>query len=272
MAVVNNDRPADYHGQILRVGGDTVNQLRHNHQLKWQFVSASTAKAGMANHRYYTVVTISGDFSRDAETVMDKHPHQMKLRYQTNDSKNYLAETMSEIGMGRLNSQIRSSVTDAYANAVFKNLKVLDQGMNQATTGAHQLTSGLATLQDGTHRYTIGVSQVNNGVQTLKVGVTPLTTVARQLASGSQTLANGIATFTGGVGQLGSGLATLNANSPQLNDGASQLNNGLTTLSQNSQNLRSGSQQLQAGAQTLDATVKPAMDNLNLTGVMGALD
>lgn len=272
VAVVNNDRPTEYHGQTLRVGDDTVSQLKHNHQLKWQFVSASTAKVGMANHRYYTVVTIPKDFSRDAATVMDKHPHKMELKYQTNDSKNYLAETMSEIGMGRLNSQIRSSVTNAYANAVFQNLKVLDKGMNQAATGANQLTSGLATLQDGTNRYTIGVSQVNNGVQTLKIGVTPLTAVARQLASGSQTLATGISTFTGGVGQLGSGLATLTANSAQLNGGAIQLNSGLTTLSQNSQNLRNGSQQLQDGAQTLDATVRPAMDSLNLNGVMGALD
>lgn len=272
VAVVNNDQPAEYHGQTLRVGAETVDQLKHNHQLKWQFVSQSAAKDGMANHHYYTVVTIPKDFSRDAATVMDKHPRTMKLHYQTNDSKNYLAETMSEIGMGRLNSQIRSSVTNAYANAVFKNLKVLDKGMNQAATGANQLTSGLATMQDGTNRYTIGVSQVNQGVQTLKVSVTPLTAVAQQLASGSQTLANGLQTFTGGVGQLGGGLATLNANSGKLNAGASQLNNGMTTLSSNSQNLRHGSQQLQAGAQQLDATVKPAMDSLNLNGVMGALN
>lgn len=152
VAVVNNDRPAEYHGQTLRVGDQTVDQLKKNHQLKWQFVSQSTAKAGMADHRYYTVVTIPKNFSRDAATVMDKHPKKMELKYQTNDSKNYLAETMSEIGMGKLNSQIRSSVTNAYATAVFKNLKVLDKGMNQAATGANQLTNGLATLQDGTNR------------------------------------------------------------------------------------------------------------------------
>lgn len=272
VAVVNNDQATEYQGHVLKVGDQTVDQLKKNHQLKWQFVSAQIAKEGMKNHRYYTVVTIPKNFSQNAATVMDKHPRKMELKYQTNDSKNYLAETMSEIGMGRLNSQIRSSVTNAYATAVFQNLKVLDKGMNTAANGAHQLSSGLATMQDGTNRYTIGVSKVNDGVQTLKVKVTPLTAIAQQLASGSQRLAEGLQTYTGGVYRLGSGLNLLNNKSGQLTSGSQQLQQGLTTLSGNSKDLRDGSQQLADSTDMLDAVVGPTIDSLDLNGIMSTMD
>ena len=58
IAVVNKDIPAKYQGKVLNVGQQTVNQLKKNHELKWEFVSPQEAKSGMSHHRYYTVVTI----------------------------------------------------------------------------------------------------------------------------------------------------------------------------------------------------------------------
>ncbi len=167
----------------------------------------------MSHRKYYTVVTIPENFSKNATTVLDKHPETMKLKYTTNDSLNYIGYVMSQVAMTRLNERIRANVTNAYATAMFKELKVLGKGMNQAASGATQLDNGLVTLQSGVNQYVAGVSQVNNGVQTLRMSVAPLALGAQQLASGSATLANGIARYTGGVGQLAAGLGTLQANS-----------------------------------------------------------
>ncbi|KRN59301.1 YhgE/Pip domain-containing protein [Limosilactobacillus secaliphilus] len=272
VAVVNKDQATGYQGHTLKVGDQTVQQLKQNHQLKWEFVSASQAKEGMRDHRYYTVVTIPRNFSRNAATVMSKHPQKMTLHYQTNDSKNYLAETMSEIGMDKLNTQIRAAVTKAYAQAMFSQLKVLGKGMNKAANGAQQLSNGMVTLQDGTNRYFAGVSQVNQGTQTLKMGVAPLAAGAQQLAAGSQTLANGIGAYTGAVGQLSAGLYQLMANSGQLNGGAQTLTNGLSTLSSNSGQLRAGAQALDNGTKQLNAAVSQSMGHLNTQGIMATMD
>ncbi len=293
VAVVNKDIPVEYQGRKMDVGKQTVNELKKNHQLKWEFVSAKEAKYGMSHRKYYAVVTIPKDFSENATTVLQKHPKTMKLHYQTNGSLNYIGQVIAQTGMTRLNEKIRAQVTNAYATVMFKQLHVVGKGMNKAADGAQQIGTGMVTLSDGVNRYVAGVSQVNNGVQTLRVSVAPLTSGAQQLATGSQTLANGIMQYTGGVSllgngvgqlmansgalnsganQLSSGLSTLMANSGALSSGANQLSSGLNTLSGNSANLRNGSGQLASGANQLNSTVNSQLGNINFSGIMGAMD
>lgn len=272
VAVVNKDVPVEYRGQTMDVGHQMVNQLKKNKQLKWEIVSPDKAHYGLTHRKYYTVVTIPKDFSKNATTVLDKHPKQMQLKYETNGSLNYIGQVISQLGMTKLNQTIRSQVTQAYAKAMFKALHTVGKGMNTAASGARQLSAGLVTLQSGTNQYVAGVSQVNNGVQTLRMSVAPLAAGAQQLATGSQTLANGIRQYTGGVGQLAAGLGQLNANSGALNSGASQLQSGLGTLSSNSSSLRNGSSQLSSGASQLNSTVNSQLGNIDFNGIMGAMN
>ena len=272
VAVVNKDVPVKYQGRKMAVGDQMVKELRHNDQLDWHIVSESKAKYGMSHRKYYTVITIPKDFSKDATTVLDKHPKTMELHYSSNESLNYIGNVMTQVAMSRLNESVRANVTNAYAKAMFKAMKVVGKGMNQASNGARQLNNGLVTLQSGVNQFVAGVSQVNNGVQTLRMGVAPLAAGAQQLAAGSSTLANGLAQYTGGVGQLAAGLNTLMANSGQLSGGAGQLSAGLNTLSGNSGQLRSGSSQLAAGASQLNSTVNSQLGNLPINSMMTDLE
>lgn len=272
VAVVNKDVPVEYRGQTMDIGHRMVKELKKNKQLKWEIVSPEKAHYGLTHRKYYTVVTIPKDFSKNATTVLDKHPKQMQLKYETNGSLNYIGEVISQLGMTKLNEKIRAQVTRAYATAMFKALHTVGKGMSTAANGAKQLSTGMVTLQSGMNQYVAGVSQVNNGVQTLRVSVAPLAAGAQQLASGSQTLANGIRQYTGGVGQLVTGLGQLNANSGALNSGASQLQSGLSQLSGNSGQLRSGSGQLATGASQLNSTVNSQLGNIDFNGIMGAMN
>ena len=246
VAVVNKDIPVEYQGRKMDVGDQTIKNLKTNHALKWEFVSAKKAQDGLKGRKYYTVVTIPKNFSKNATTVLDKHPKTMKLKYETNDSLNMIGEVISQMGMQQLNTKIRASVTNAYASAMFKELHVVGKGMNRAANGAKQLDSGIVTLNDGVNQYVAGVSQVNNGVQQLRVGVAPLAAGATQLANGSQTLANGIQQYTGGVSLLGAGVSQLVANSAALNSGAGQLRSGIGQFT-------GGINQLNSGLDLLDS-------------------
>lgn len=272
VAVVNKDVPVEYRGQTMDIGHRMVKELKKNKQLKWEIVSPEKAHYGLTHRKYYTVVTIPKDFSKNATTVLDKHPKQMQLKYETNGSLNYIGEVISQLGMTKLNEKIRAQVTRAYATAMFKALHTVGKGMSTAANGAKQLSTGMVTLQSGMNQYVARVSQVNNGVQTLRVSVAPLAAGAQQLASGSQTLANGIRQYTGGVGQLATGLGQLNANSGALNSGASQLQSGLSQLSGNSGQLQSGSGQLATGASQLNSTVNSQLGNIDFNGIMGAMN
>ena len=262
IAVVNRDVPVEYQGKRMAVGQQTVDQLRKNHQMKWEIVSKKKADYGLHHRQYYAVITIPENFSENATTVMDKNPKQMKLHYETNGSLNYIGQVMTEIGTSRLNTSIRSQVTQAYAKAMFKELGVVGKGMTKAADGAHQLSDGIVTLNDGVNQYVAGVYQVNNGVQQMKVAVTPLASGAQQLANGSSQLAAGIQQYTGGVGQLASGLGLLQSNSGQLSGGAGQLAAGLNELNGRSGELQSGAGQLAAGSMALNNKVSEMIPGL----------
>lgn len=262
IAVVNRDVPVEYQGKKMAVGQQTVDQLRKNHQMKWEIVSKKKADYGLHHRQYYAVITIPQNFSQNATTVMDKNPKQMKLQYETNGSLNYIGQVMTEIGTSRLNTSIRSQVTQAYAKAMFKELGVVGKGMTKAADGAHQLSDGIMTLNDGVNQYVAGVYQVNNGVQQMKVAVTPLASGAQQLAAGSSQLAAGIQQYTGGVGQLANGLGLLQANSGQLSGGAGKLAAGLNTLNGRSGELQSGAGQLAAGNTELSNQVNSMLPGL----------
>ncbi|AXX74591.1 DUF3533 domain-containing protein [Limosilactobacillus reuteri] len=251
VAVVNKDIPVEYQGQKMDVGEQTVNELKKNHQLKWEFVSAKEAKYGMSHRKYYAVVTIPKDFSENATTVLQKHPKTMKLHYQTNGSLNYIGQVIVQTGMTRLNEKIRAQVTNAYATVMFKQLHVVGKGMNKAADGAQQIGTGSQTLANGIMQYTGGVSLLGNGV--------------------GQLMANSGA-LNSGASQLNAGLNTLMANSGTLSSGANQLSNGLNTLSGNSAHLRDGSGQLASGANQLNSTVNSQLGNINFNGIMGAMD
>ena len=263
VAVVNKDVPVEYRGQTMDIGHRMVKELKKNKQLKWEIVSTEKAHYGLTHRKYYTVVTIPKDFSKDATTVLDKHPKQMQLKYETNGSLNYIGQVISQLGMTKLNESIRAQVTRAYATAMFKALHTVGKGMSTASNGAKQLSTGMVTLQSGVNQYVAGVSQVNNGVQTLRVSVAPLAAGAQQLASGSQTLANGIRQYTGGVGQLAAGLGQLNANSGALNSGASQLQSGLSQLSTGTKTLSNGANELNGKVNSMIPELQNQMNSMS---------
>ena len=293
VAVVNEDHAVKYQGQTLKVGAQLVQELRKNKQLKWEIVSKQTAKEGLTHRKYYTVVTIPKDFSKNAATVLDQSPKKMELKYETNGSLNYIGQVISEMAMTKLNQKIRAQVTQAYATTMIKLVKQVGTGFNQAASGAKQISTGMVTLNSGTNQFVAGVSTVNNGVQTLQAAVTPLASGASQLASGSTTLASGVNQYTSGVGLLAAGLTKLSANSAALNagtatlasgvnqytSGVDQLGSGLTTLKNNSASLRSGAaslnqgaSQLSNGASQLNATVNSSLGSLDFTGIMSAMN
>lgn len=283
VAVVNLDQPVTYQGKKLNVGEQTVNKLKNNKQLGWHFVSKAQANKGIKANKYYTVITLPKDFSKNAATILDEHPRKMDLKYQTNDSLNYIGQVISGIGLNALNSEIRANVTNAYASAVFDQIKTIGKGMKTAAGAATQIDEGQVKLDDGIDQYTVAVSQVNDGVQTMKVKVSPMSSQIPQLASGANQVASGLQTLNGsttqlasGVGQLANGsnqvtnglgtlqskTGTLSSGVGQLATGSNQVTSGLGTLQSKSGKLVDGTTQLQTGSTGLTTGVKDYTNNV----------
>lgn len=272
VAVVNNDKPVKYQGKTFKVGEDLEKELRENKDLGWHFVNAKEAKYGLSHKKYYMVITIPKNFSKNATTVLDKHPKKMQLTYNTNDALNYIGKVIGEEGAKQVNSSVRDSVSEAYATTMFDTVKKVGKGFNKAAKGATQLSDGAYTLSDGLKVYTAGVDQVNDGVIQLKNGVAPLSAGVLKLTTGASVLADGLnqlqsktGTLVSGVNQLATGSKTLSSGLNTLQgktavlpvgvkklfDGSNSLNEGINTYTGKVTDLQKGLTKLNAGSNDL---------------------
>lgn len=253
VAVVNQDKAVTYQGQTLNVGNQTIKNLKKNDQLGWHFVSANQAAQGLKDHKYYTVITIPKNFSKNAATALDSHPKKMTFTYKTNASANYIAKVMSDVGADKLKSEISAKVTKAYAQATFDQIYKVGKGMNKAAKGSTQLKDGTVTLTDGLNTYTTGVKTLNNGLQQMKTSVTPLATGIQKLSTGADTLKSGLGQYTAAVGQYTSGVGQYTSGVNQYTAGVGQYTNGVNTFTSGVSQLGAGMPKLLAGASQLNS-------------------
>lgn len=64
VAVVNNDKGADFNGEELTIGQDFVDDLKENDTFDWQFVDEDTADQGLEEQKYYLKIEIPETFHR----------------------------------------------------------------------------------------------------------------------------------------------------------------------------------------------------------------
>ena len=258
VAVVNRDQSVRFQGKNFAVGDQLVDQLKENEDLDWHFVSAKKARYGLSHKKYYMVITIPENFSKNATTVLNKKPKKMELTYKTNDSLNYIGEVISKQGATQVNASVKESVSEAYADTMFKVIKKVGGGFKTAANGAKKLSDGSKTLSDGLNTYTAGVDTVNKGVMTLNAGVVPLGSGVLQLTTGSSTLKNGIDTYTAGVDTVNGGVQTLKGSVPALTSGVGQLYTGSNALKNGINTYTAGVDTVNGGVQTLKGSV-PAL-------------
>lgn len=258
VAVVNKDEPVEYNGKELAVGESLAENLEENDSMAFNLVDEDVAMKGLKNGTYYMVITIPENFSKNATTVMDDDPEQMKLEYTTNPGKNYISMKLSESAMKTIQSNITEEVTRTYAENVFDSLTDVEDGFNDAVDGTQEMLDGEDQLTDGNDLITEnllvladGAQTLRNGTKTLSNGANTLNNSMGQLTSGAGELASGISQYTGGVGQLASGTSTLK-------NGTATLAGSVPALTKGVSDLKTGSDQLTAGYEGDKGAVKGA--------------
>ena len=166
VAVVNEDQPVEMLGQKVDVGKSVIDELKHNKQLKWEFVDAKQAMDGMKDLKYYMIVTIPKDFSKNATSLLNPSPNQMEIQYTTNGSLNYIGLDMAQIGAKELEAKVRESVTAAYVKTALALGQKGKQDLIKLTNGSKELATGSKKLDNGLGEYTNGGSTAAKGSNT----------------------------------------------------------------------------------------------------------
>ena len=178
VAVVNHDKKVTYEGKTLQVGDDLVKNLKDSGSLDFHFVSDKKAKAGLKSGKYYMIISIPENFSKNATTLMDKNPKQMKLTYKTNPGTNYVASKMDDSAMAKIEKSVREKVTETYVKTVFDQIKTAGSGFQKAADGSGKIESGAKKLKAGNDTIEQNLKKLasstltfQNGAKSLSVGL-----------------------------------------------------------------------------------------------------
>lgn len=280
VAVVNHDKKVNYEGKTLQVGDDLVTNLKDSGSLDFHFVSDKKAEEGLKSGKYYMIISIPENFSKNATTLMDKNPKQMKLTYKTNPGTNYVASKMDDSAMAKIEKSIREKVTETYVKTVFDQIKTAGSGFQEAADGSGKIESGAKKLKAGNDTIEQNLKKLasstltfQNGAKSLSVGLKSYTAGVAKVDSGAKSLKSGTKTLKNGVAALQTGATQLSNGSKSLKLGISQYTNGVSTAQAGSKQLVANNQALNAGVEKLSSGSKDLKDGtVSLTsGINGVL-
>ena len=279
VAIVNHDKPVEYEGKTLKVGDELVDNLKEDKSMDFHFVSENDANDGIKDGKYYMVVTIPENFSKNASTLISDNPKKVTIDYQTTEGRNFIAAKMSNSAITEMKTQLSSQITDMYVTAALEQFEKVGEGMTTAADGSGKLKDGNDKIIEGNKTITTNLDKLAkssitfaNGAETLSVGLdqyvagaVELNNGANQLNNGIQTLAEkvpvlaqGVEALSNGATKLGDGVMQFVAGITQLNNGAKQLNSGLNQLNEKTANLPAQTAELNNGAQQLASGLQSA--------------
>ena len=271
VAVVNNDKEVEYNDSTMDIGKQLSDKLSKNDSMDFNIVSSSKAQKGLKDGKYYMIITIPENFSKNATTLLDDDPQTMMLTYTTNPQTNYIATKMDDSAMAKVKAEISSTVTKTYSKILFKNVKTLSKGFKTAADGSQKLSDGVNTAKDGNATITENLNTLassalvfNDGADSLVKGLSAYTEGVSTAKAGAQQLDNNSAPLNNGAAQLKAGssqlLSAVQAAEKQLGDGINASAGQLNTLTSSNKQMAESSKQLSA---TL-TQIQGAIDSNNL--------
>ncbi|MEK3887513.1 YhgE/Pip domain-containing protein [Bacillus sp. FSL K6-3431] len=292
VAVINNDKGAEFEGEQLDLGNDLVNKLKENDQFTFDVVSEKQGYKDLEQQKYYLLIEIPNNFSENATTLLNEEPQKLELKYIPNESFNFLSAQIGETAVDQIKSAVAKEVTATYAETMFDKVKEMADGFAHASDGTKELNEGagellsgsnklhenlnnlaakslefnqgVSTLQSGTEELAKGTKDLANGLNQLVDGHGQLVDGAKSASDGAAQLADGAKAVNAGIKQAGSSMGEINAGTEQIKNGADQLanklgefQNGATQVAQGATELHAGIKQMKSQLAGLDAKLAP---------------
>lgn len=176
VAVVNQDKSVNYNGQKMAVGKQLTRELHHSNSLKYKFPSSEKkAMQGLRDGKYYMVITIPHDFSKNATTAFTAQPKKMKLHYTTNEGSSYVAGKMTASAAEKIANKVSKNITTSYTKVMLANLQKAQASLKSAAQANPQLAQALQQSGNSNTQMQISKATVNQIAE-------PVTTVHKDIS------------------------------------------------------------------------------------------
>ncbi|MGL5415841.1 MAG: YhgE/Pip family protein [Clostridium sp.] len=269
IAVVNLDTPYTKDGTTYNIGQEVENNLKTNTTLGWKFVNYNEAKEGLYGTKYYAMLVIPKNFSKDIANATTDGFKKPQIEFYQNEGKNFVFSEISGFGAQAVIQSVSESITKSTSQALVETLYKTKDGFKTASEGANTLANGLVKLNNGSikldsgaNELKAGANSLNTGLDKLNSGANALNEGANKATLGSSKLQSGVTQLQNGTESLASGTQNLVTGSSKLSEGAKALQNGsnelvggIDKLNAGTNKLQSGSTKVLAGASSLNSNM-----------------
>lgn len=202
VAIVNQDEGAVLNGEQLEIGDDLVKNLKKSNTFDFDIVDKKQGYQGLEEQKYYILVEIPNDFSKNATTLLEDEPQKLEIKYVPNEGANFLSAQIGETAMKEIKAEISKEIVATYSESIFEKVTDMAGGVGQASEGANQLSDGSAKLTEG-------IGQVKENLELLA-------SKSIQFEEGVHTAASGTVELAKGSTAINQGLAEVDEKLPQL--------------------------------------------------------
>ena len=258
-------------------------------KLDFSVTDSGDANDGLSNKKYYAVITIPSNFTKNLESANTDDKTPATITYSPNQKTNYLASQIISRVLVVAEEEIRGEVSSTIIRSLSEKLNEVPEKMLELSDGASKLEDGAKKLSDGISTLNSKYQEFDSGINSLYNGSVILSNGLTEVDGGISSLHDGASSLDGGVKQINdalanvdiSGIDVLTRGITSLNDGVngdSGLVNGVNSYVDGTQSLSNGVLVLNSTIDSLIADYNNAYLNsndditkANLQGTIGAL-
>lgn len=216
VAIVNQDKGAEFEGEHLQLGKELVDKLKESESFNFSTVSKEEGYEGLEEQDYYILVEIPEDFSTNATTLLDDQPKKLEMIYVPNEASNFLSGQIGETAMKEIKVEISKNITATYAETMFEKVTEMTNGLVKASDGAGQLNDG--------------ANQISDGSKILKENLEVLASKSIEFNEGMEKASTGANGLAQGTNQVKDGLNEIDSKLPALINGTQSVNEGVDQM------------------------------------------
>ncbi|PGT85053.1 YhgE/Pip domain-containing protein [Bacillus sp. AFS040349] len=244
VAVVNLDRPVSYNNERISIGDEIVSKLKSDQKLKWSFVSKEEGLEGIKTNKYYAVIEIPKNFSKNATSIIAPSPQHAQLRYIPNQGYNFVSTKITDTVAENLRKTISENLTEKFTEVMFEKFSEVGAGFAKGAEGTKNLSEGMDQLYIGTSSLINTMQEKSTSLSELVRGTSLIQEKTSELSDGLQQLNTGMADIRNGSERLTKNTATMRDSLQTFGDNLNQFNSG-------QQKLKGGTKEVADGANAL---------------------
>lgn len=248
IAFVNLDQGGEKDGEVKNVGKELEDEIRKNHDLKWDFVSLTEAVNGLLTKKYYSYILVPPDFTQSILSVNGDNPHKAKLILDTREATNVISARIIKVAAQKISETLGHKISEEYFDNIFIDSRKTTDDLKEAVDGAKELSEGLVDAADGSMELKNGLDEASNGGTDLYDGLKDAANGGYELSSNLGTAFEGSTDLKEGMEKLVDGSTALTTNLYSAHQGMQTINTGGQTASTGAKNLVTALTQLSAGS------------------------